>query len=123
MRFSGSVPEDEKARRLSGFDVLVVPSLGLESFGLAAREAMALGVPVLASRRGALTEAFEDGVCGAFFDAGDAAGLRVWIERLCERPQTVAEWAGRLPAVKTMDAHAEEIEAVYESVLAARGRP
>ncbi len=123
VRFSGSVPEDEKARRLSGFDVLVVPSLGLESFGLAAREAMALGVPVLASRRGALTEAFEDGVCGAFFDAGDAAGLRVWIERLCERPQTVAEWAGRLPAVKTMDAHAEEIEAVYESVLAARGRP
>ena len=114
VRFSGSVPEAEKARRLSGFDVLVVPSLGLESFGLAAREAMALGVPVLASRRGALTEAFEDGVCGAYFEAGDAAGLRAWIERLSERPEIVAEWAGRLPAVKTMDAHAEEIEAVYE---------
>ncbi len=120
VRFAGSIPEPEKPRLLSGFDVLVVPSLGLESFGLAAREAMALGVPVLASRRGALTEAFEDGVCGGYFEAGDAAGLRAWVERLCERPQIVSEWARRLPAVKTMDAHAEEIEGVYEQVLAAR---
>ena len=120
VRFKGSVPELEKARLLSGFDVLIVPSLGLESFGLAAREAMALGVPVLASRRGALTEAFEDGVCGAYFEPGDAAGLRGWVERLCERPEVVAEWTRRLPAVKTTDAHAEEIEAVYEQVLAAR---
>jgi glycosyltransferase involved in cell wall biosynthesis/GT2 family glycosyltransferase len=120
VRFRGSVPESEKARLLSRFDVLVVPSLGLESFGLAVREAMALGVPVLASRRGALTEAFEDGVCGAYFEAGDTAGLRVWVERLCERPEIVAEWSRRLPAVKTTDAHAEEIEAVYEKVLAAR---
>jgi glycosyltransferase involved in cell wall biosynthesis/GT2 family glycosyltransferase len=119
---SGSVPEEEKARRLSGFDVLIVPSLGLESFGLAAREAMSLGVPVLASRRGALTEAFEDGVCGAYFEAGDAAALRAWVDRLCARPEIVAEWSRRLPAVKTMDAHAEEMEAVYESVLAARSR-
>jgi glycosyltransferase involved in cell wall biosynthesis/GT2 family glycosyltransferase len=120
VRFSGSIPEPEKARLLSSFHVLIVPSLGLESFGLAVREAMALGVPVLASRRGALTEAFEDGVCGAFFEPGDAAGLRAWLDRLCERPEIVAEWSRRLPAVKTMDAHAEEIEAVYAQVMAAR---
>jgi O-antigen biosynthesis protein len=118
--FSGSIAETEKARLLSGFDVLIVPSLGLESFGLAAREAMALGVPVLASRRGALPEAFEDGVSGAYFEPGDVAGLRAWVDRLCERPEIVAEWVRRLPAVKTMDAHAEEIEAVYAQVLAAR---
>ena len=100
--------------------MLIVPSLGLESFGLSAREAMALGVPVLASRRGALTEAFEDGVCGAYFEPGDSGGLRAWVDRLCERPSIVAEWARRLPAVKTMDAHAEEIEAVYAQVMAAR---
>ena len=120
VRFSGSIPEAEKTRHLSGFDVLVVPSLGLESFGLAAREGMALGVPVLASRRGALTEAFDDGVCGAYFEPGDAAGLRVWVDRLSERPEMVAEWARRLPAMKTMDAHAEEIEAVYQQVMATR---
>ena len=120
VRFAGRVPEAEKARLLSDLDILVVPSLGLESFGLAAREAMAGGVPVLASRRGALTEAFEDGVCGAYFEPGDAAGLRAWVDRLDERPQIVAEWARRLPAVKTMDAHAEEIEAVYAQVMAAR---
>jgi glycosyltransferase involved in cell wall biosynthesis len=120
VRFAGSVPESEKARCLASLDVLIVPSLGLESFGLAAREAMALGTPVLASRRGALTEAFEDGVCGAYLEPGDVAGLQALVDRLCKRPETVAEWARSLPAVKTMDLHAEEIERVYEKVLAAR---
>jgi glycosyltransferase involved in cell wall biosynthesis len=120
VRFSGSVAEADKLNLLSSFDVLIVPSLGLESFGLAVREAMALGVPVLASRRGALTEAFEDGVSGAYFEPGNVAGLRAWVDRLCERPEIVAEWVRRLPAVKTMDAHAEEIEAVYAQVMAVR---
>jgi glycosyltransferase involved in cell wall biosynthesis len=120
VRFHGRFPEGGKAERLARLDVLVVPSLGLESFGIAAHEAMALGVPVLASRRGALTEAFEDGVCGASFEPGDASSLRAWIERLCARPETVAEWAARLPAVKTADTHAEEIEDVYAQVMAVR---
>jgi glycosyltransferase involved in cell wall biosynthesis len=120
VRFSGSVPEAEKARRLSSLDVLIVPSLGLESFGLAVREAMAVGIPVLASRRGALTEAFEDGVCGAYFEPADVSGLQALVDRLCNRPETLAEWVRRLPAVKTMDLHAEEIERVYEGVLSAR---
>jgi glycosyltransferase involved in cell wall biosynthesis len=101
VRFSGSIPEAEKTRHLSSFDVLVVPSLGLERFGLAAR---ALGVPVLASRRVALTEAFADGVCGTYFEPGDAAGLRAWVDRLSGRPEMVGEWVRRLPALKTMDA-------------------
>jgi glycosyltransferase involved in cell wall biosynthesis len=114
----GAFPEAAKAERLSALDVLIVPSLGLESFSIAAREAMARGVPVLASRRGALAEAFVEGEGGAFFEAGDAAALRGWIDKLCADPGIVNEWSSRLPAVKTMDAHAEEIDAVYETVLA-----
>jgi glycosyltransferase involved in cell wall biosynthesis len=100
--------------------VLVVPSLGLESFGLVVREAMAHGVPVLASRRGALIEAFEDGRGGAFFEPGDAGALAGWVRRLSERPELIAEWRRGLPAVKTMDTHAAEIDAVYADVLARR---
>src|SRR5262249_11378459 len=90
---------------------------GLESFGLVAREAMAHGVPVLASRRGALLDAFEDGRAGAFFEPGDALGLRDWIERLCARPATIDEWRRCLPAVKGIDEDAEESEAVYREVV------
>lgn len=58
--FHGGFPESAKSDILRTFDVLIVPSIGLESYGLAAREAMAHGVPVLASRLGALTELFDD---------------------------------------------------------------
>ena len=44
-------------------DVLLLPS-EIESFGLAALEAMACGVPVVASRVGGLPEVIEDGVEG-----------------------------------------------------------
>lgn len=120
VRFAGTFAEADKAAVLARLHVLIVPSLGLESFGLAAREAMSHGVPVLASRRGALCEAFEEGRGGAFFEPGDAAALRDWVTRACARPEIVAEWSRTLPRVKGMDEHAEEIEAVYAEVLARR---
>jgi glycosyltransferase involved in cell wall biosynthesis len=119
--FAGLVPEEEKADRLSGLDALIVPSLGLESFGIAAREALARGVPVLASRRGALVEALAEGQGGVFFEPGDVAGLRGWIDRICADPGILDAWSVRRPEVVTMDAHAAAIEGVYARVMAARG--
>lgn len=122
---AGRFPEEEKGRLLGGLDLLIVPSLGLESFGLVAREAMAAGVPVLASRLGALPEMFDGRhpgeEAGALFSAGDAAELARWIERLAAEPALLDRWRRSLPPVHGMDAHAEEIEAVYAAVLAARG--
>ncbi|HEX6864292.1 MAG TPA: glycosyltransferase, partial [Thermoanaerobaculia bacterium] len=108
--------EERKPAIFAEMDVLIVPSLGLESFGLVAREAMHHGVPVLASDRGALPEMF-DGEHGGLFDPEDPASLRAWIERLIAEPEIVDRWAAALPRIKGMDEHAEEIEAVYEEVL------
>jgi glycosyltransferase involved in cell wall biosynthesis len=120
--FEGRFREDEKPRVYAAMDVLLVPSIGLESFGLAAREAMACGVPVVASAGGALSEMFEAGVCGELFPAGDAAALRAILQRLIGDPATVERWSARLPQPKRDDVHAEEVERVYRSLLAARSR-
>jgi GT2 family glycosyltransferase/glycosyltransferase involved in cell wall biosynthesis len=113
--------EERKPAIFAGMDVLIVPSLGLESFGLIAREAMHHGVPVLAADRGALPEMFEGGEPpGALFDPDDPSALRAWIERLIAEPEIVDRWAAALPRVKGMDEHAEEIEEVYEQVLVGR---
>jgi GT2 family glycosyltransferase/glycosyltransferase involved in cell wall biosynthesis len=114
----GTFREEEKGRVFASMDVLLVPSIGLESFGLAAREAMASGVPVIASEGGALSEMFAPGTCGELFPAGDAAALRAIIRRVIDDPAIIARWAARLPQPKSDDAHAEEIERVYRSVLA-----
>jgi glycosyltransferase involved in cell wall biosynthesis len=57
-------------------DVAVFPTNGLiESFGLAAVEAMACGVPVVASRTGGFTEVVKPGTTGMLVDPGDVDGL------------------------------------------------
>ena len=56
VRFTGRVSPQELARLRSEARVALVPSLSAETFGLAAAEAMAAGLPVAASRVGALPE-------------------------------------------------------------------
>jgi glycosyltransferase involved in cell wall biosynthesis len=118
VRLRGEFEDPRKAEVYSEMDVLIVPSLGLESFGLVAREAMSFGVPVIASRLGALAEQFEDGRSGRFFEAGDMPGLRGVILGLVQSPDEVARWAGDLPPVKGLVEHQGEIDAVYAQVLA-----
>jgi glycosyltransferase involved in cell wall biosynthesis len=123
VRFAGRFEEERRQETFAGLDVLLVPSLGLESFGLVAREALAEGVPVLASRRGALAELFNAGPpCGALFDPDGPAELAAWIERLAADPGIVAGWRDSQPPVKGMPEHAEEIEGVYERLLLAASR-
>jgi glycosyltransferase involved in cell wall biosynthesis/GT2 family glycosyltransferase len=120
--FEGRFREDEKPRVFASMDVLLVPSIGLESFGLAAREAMTCGVPVIASAGGALSEMFTPGQCGELFPAGDAAALHQILRRMADDPGLIDRWLAPLPRPKRSDVHAIEIEGVYDAVLAARKR-
>ena len=75
MRFVGE--QQDLVRWLSAADLFLLPS-SQESFGLAALEAMACEVPVVAARVGGLPEAVEDGVTGYLcpLDAVDAMAVR-----------------------------------------------
>jgi glycosyltransferase involved in cell wall biosynthesis len=120
VRVEGRFSEGEKSRVFSEMDVLLVPSIGLESYGIVVDEAMAHGVPVVASREGALPERFDES-CGAFVPPGDPGALRAEIERLVTRPETICQWRRALPAVRTLEDAAERIEEIYGEVLASRG--
>jgi len=74
----GYVPEAERESLYRSARLLVMPSLD-EGFGLPVLEAMAAGVPVVASRRGALPEVLGD--AGALVEPDDAAALADAIER------------------------------------------
>ncbi len=79
VRFAGHVDDAELAELRARASIALVPSRSAETFGLAAAEAMAAGLPVVASRVGALAELVEqDGLVAP----GDAAALAGAIERL-----------------------------------------
>jgi D-inositol-3-phosphate glycosyltransferase len=61
--FTGSVPQSELPTYYSAADVFVLPS-HYESFGLAALEAMACGIPIVVSRVGGLKTFVRDGETG-----------------------------------------------------------
>lgn len=58
-----------------GARFLVVPSICFETFALVAAEAMSHGIPVIASRLGALPEVVDDNRTGMLFNPGDADDL------------------------------------------------
>lgn len=112
----GSLPEADKHATLAALDALIVPSIGLESFGIVAREALALGVPVLASRLGALNELIDaGGVQGV--RAGDVEDLRAVIRAWIADPGQLDALAASRPAVKSVAEHADEIEGLYDELL------
>ena len=77
--------QDAAEEILPGADLFLFPSKA-ESFGLAALEAMACGVPVIGTNVGGLPEVVEDGVSGLLFAPGDVEGMaNACLELLTDR--------------------------------------
>ena len=115
VRFVGY--REEAASLVSALDVLVVPSR-YEGFGLAAAEAMLLGVPVVASRTGGLEEVVGDS--GMLVPPEDPAALAAAIldlERDVEHRARLGV-AGRERALRRfgVERMAEETVAAYARV-------
>jgi glycosyltransferase involved in cell wall biosynthesis len=72
--FIGWVDSDRRARCLDETDVLVVPSVWPEPFGMVGLEAFARGVPVVAFAVGAIPEWLESGKSGALAEEAASAG-------------------------------------------------
>ncbi|MEV5962677.1 glycosyltransferase [Kribbella sp. NPDC051952] len=86
----GQLPWADGMEVLRSARVAVVPARSYESFGLVVVEAFAHGVPVVASRLGALAELVDDGETGALFEPGDAEGLRKAMGLLAEPETSIA---------------------------------
>jgi len=91
VRFAGRLPQWQVNELLQGADVVVVPSLGGEVFGMVVAENMLLGLPVVASDLGAFLEVL--GGTGKVFKKGDAAGLAEQLAQLLDDPESARRLA------------------------------
>jgi glycosyltransferase involved in cell wall biosynthesis len=120
VRHIGYVSGDELQQLYHDAAVLVMPSLE-EGFGLPALQAMTVGVPVVASNRGALPEVVAD--AGRLVDATDAEAMASAIHRVLTEPALASECAERglrQSARFTWDASAGRLLDAYHSAVARR---
>lgn len=119
VRALGSIDEAAKPGAYASADVFVAPNLGGESFGIVLLEAMAAGVPVLASDLEAFTAVLDGGRAGAMFRAGDPDDLARAAASLLDDPRRQAELvaAGSKVAQRyDWDTVVRDVLAVYETV-------
>lgn len=105
-------------------DTLVVPSIWPENSPVTISEAMASGLPVLASDIGGMRELVNDGVTGFLVPPGDSEALADRIARLLAEPhlrdrmgQAAREWI----CGSTVERQVDQIVDVYRSAIASRG--
>jgi glycosyltransferase involved in cell wall biosynthesis len=102
----------------------VVPSITPETFGLVALEAMAAGVPVVASRVGGLPDVVADGETGILVAPGNVGELSAALDRLIG-DVGLRERLGARGAVRagqfTPQTVVPRVEAAYERALTIRG--
>ncbi|HKY32140.1 MAG TPA: glycosyltransferase family 4 protein [Candidatus Polarisedimenticolia bacterium] len=80
--YLGQVPHTDALAIVRDARVLVYPSLWHETFGLSLMEAMAAGVPVVASNLGAMAEIVTDGQDGFLVPPGDSVELARRVHQL-----------------------------------------
>lgn len=90
VRFLGQLEHHRVQNALRGARFLVFPSIWFEGCPLALLEAMAHGIPVIASRIGGIPELVEEGVTGLLFEPGNVAELAQKMMELWDDPQRCA---------------------------------
>ncbi len=95
----------------------VVMCSDFENYPLVAREALILGVPVIASRAGGLPEIVHHGKNGLLFPPGEARALRRQVTRVIRQPSLLNRLRQGIAPVKTMAVEAMELREFYRSLL------
>jgi glycosyltransferase involved in cell wall biosynthesis len=117
IRFAGALDYRSVGAALRQLDALVVPSVWYENSPLVIQEAYAAGVPVIASRLGALAEKVQEGVTGRLFAAGDSEDLARVLRDVIAQPERLAGLRPNLHPGPDMAEHARALAALYAELM------
>lgn len=120
LRFPPEVPTEAMADWYRVLDLYIAPQRW-EGFGLTPIEAMACGVPVIATRVGAFDSLVTEGETGHLIDPGNVAAMRATAQQLLSNADQLAtmKQAARSRAVThfSIEGEAAKLIAIYRQLL------
>lgn len=122
LRLRGAQPMPEVLRAMRSASALVLPSIWYENFPRTLVEAFASGLPVIASRLGAMAELIDDGETGLLFEPSNAAALAERLRWAAAHPQQMVDMGRRARAVYearyTAARNHEQLMKIYDDAIA-----
>jgi glycosyltransferase involved in cell wall biosynthesis len=122
-RYLGFRPLASIMERMGTAQYLVVPSICYENSPRTIVEAFACGLPVIASRLGALIDIVRDGETGLLFNPGDPSDLAAKMTWAAAHPEQMARMGqaarAEYEAKYTPDSNYQMLMEIYEEAIAA----
>jgi glycosyltransferase involved in cell wall biosynthesis len=118
-KFMGYLHGEDLSQAYASADVFTFPS-ALETFGLVVVEAMAAGLPVVASQVGGIPDVVQEGHTGYTFPIGDVDGLIAGVQEIVRDPAKLTQMgrAARAYAeTQTWDHMMDEVIEIYERLI------
>ena len=117
VRLCGALPHSQIGSALKQLDYLVVPSVWFENSPLVIQEAYAFGVPVIASRLGALPEKVLEGQTGRLFAPGDSVDLARVLRDLIDHPGERERLSRGIQPGPTIGGQATQLGEIYQGLV------
>jgi glycosyltransferase involved in cell wall biosynthesis len=122
--FMGYQQGDALCQAYASADVFVFTS-ALETFGLVVTEAMAAGLPVVASRVGGVEDVVSEGINGCTFEVGDTEALIDGVRRITANRDTLQQMslaARAFAETQTWESMMDEVIDLYAHLIAERAQ-
>jgi glycosyltransferase involved in cell wall biosynthesis len=117
----GKLPSEAIFNKMATSLALIMPSIWYENFPRTLVESFACGLPVIASRIGALAELIEDGVTGLLFEAGNPADLASKMHWAQQNPEIMRQMGKNARSLYqanyTPEQNYMQLIAIYEAAI------
>ncbi len=112
IKFWGKIPNEEVIDVYAETDIYCLPSIWPENQPVSITEAMACGIPVIASAMGGNKELVKDGVTGRIFKAADVDALAECISGYLNDPQSIKDMGAAGKSVMNDNSFKQQVKKI-----------